>query len=100
MHLSGGLAGDPLLRLGAAVSGALSRHWPERRVAHVRSTDAFEELKDKYTELQAHCRFLEARLQTVATAANLLALENAALSGQALDEGKVRVLPRRGTHMP
>ncbi|MEU5108169.1 hypothetical protein AB0H07_38930 [Streptomyces sp. NPDC021354] len=71
-----------------------------KRAAHVQSTDAFEELKTKYTDLQAHCRFLEARLQTVATAANLLALENAALSGQALDEGKVRVLPRSRTNLP
>ncbi|MCL3999050.1 hypothetical protein [Streptomyces lavenduligriseus] len=59
-----------------------------------------EELKTKCTDLQAHCRFLEARLQTVATAANLLALENAALSGQAPDEGKVLALPRSRTHMP
>lgn len=61
---------------------------------------AFEDLKKKYTELQAHCRFLEARLQIVAAAANLLALENAALSGQDAEEAKVRIIPGRRIHMP
>ncbi|MFD9603836.1 hypothetical protein [Streptomyces sp. NPDC059970] len=43
---------------------------------------------------------LEARLQTIATAANLLALENAALSGRDTEDAKVRVIPRRRLHMP
>ena len=66
-----------------------------KRAAHLRSADAFEELKRKHAELQRHCRFLEARLQTYATAVNLLALENAALSGQEAEAAKVRVLPRQ-----
>lgn len=71
-----------------------------KRAAHAQSTDAFENLKKKHAELQAHCRFLEARLHTVATAANLLALENAALSGQDAENAKVRAIPRRRSHMP
>jgi hypothetical protein len=66
-----------------------------RRAAHLRSADAFEDLKQKHAELQKHCRFLEARLQTYATAINLLTSENAALSGQAVEGAKVRVLPRQ-----
>jgi hypothetical protein len=71
-----------------------------KRSAHVQSADAFEDLKKKHTDLQAHCRFLEARLRTVATAANLLALENAALSGRDAEDAKVRVIPRRRLHLP
>ncbi|WP_185124348.1 hypothetical protein [Streptomyces sp. TLI_185] len=70
-----------------------------KRAAHVQTTDTFEDLKKKYADLQAHCRFLEERLQTVATAGGLLALDNAALSGQDQHDAKVRVLPRR-QHLP
>lgn len=66
-----------------------------KRTAHLRSADAFEGLKQRHAELQSHCRFLEARLQTYATALNLLTLENAALSGQEAEAAKVRVLPRQ-----
>ncbi|MER7810361.1 hypothetical protein [Streptomyces sp900116325] len=66
----------------------------------VQSADAFEGLKKKYDDLQAHCRFLEARLQTIAAAANLLALENAALSGRDTEAAKVRVIPRSRSHLP
>ncbi|MFI6084244.1 hypothetical protein ACIBBB_25265 [Streptomyces sp. NPDC051217] len=52
-----------------------------RRTSNAQSTDAFEELKKKHQELQAHCRTLETRLQLYATTVNLLSLENAALSG-------------------
>ncbi|MFD4661506.1 hypothetical protein ACFWP2_38520 [Kitasatospora sp. NPDC058444] len=71
-----------------------------KRRSQARSADAFEELKIKHADLQAHCRELEARLNTYATALNLLALENAALSGQAADAAKVRVLPRQPGHLP
>ncbi|OEJ29055.1 hypothetical protein AS594_36245 [Streptomyces agglomeratus] len=59
--------------------------------------DAFEELKKKHKELQAHCRILETRLQLYATTLNLLSLENAALSGRDADAAKVRAMPQ---HMP
>jgi hypothetical protein len=71
-----------------------------KRAAHLSSADAFEDLKQKHAELQRHCRFLEARLQAYATAINLLALENAALSGQHGEAAKLRVLPRQRQHLP
>jgi hypothetical protein len=71
-----------------------------KRAAHIRSVDTFEELKKKHADLQAHCQFLEARLQTYATALSLLSLENAALSGRDADAAKVRVMPRQPQHMP
>ncbi|WP_433858473.1 hypothetical protein [Streptomyces kronopolitis] len=71
----------------------------EKRSAQVRSADAFEELKDKYTKLQAHCRFLESRNQTYATALNLLSLEYSAVTGRDAEAAVVRALPRR-RHLP
>jgi hypothetical protein len=71
-----------------------------KRSAHVRSVDAFEELKKQHKDLQAHCRFLEQRLQLYATSLNLLSLENAALSGRDAEAATVRVLPRQPQHMP
>ncbi|MEV0536200.1 hypothetical protein [Kitasatospora sp. NPDC050463] len=71
-----------------------------KRRTHLKSADAFEELKTKHADLQAHCRELEARVSTYATALNLLALENAALSGRDADAAKVRALPRRRDHLP
>ncbi|MGW2643060.1 hypothetical protein [Streptomyces sp. NPDC001348] len=62
--------------------------------------DAFEEMKKKHKELQAHCRTLETRLQLYATALNLLSLENAALSGRDAAAAKVRAMPRQPQHMP
>jgi len=70
-----------------------------RRPNAVGQAEAFEKLQKQHAELQAHCRFLEARLHTYATALNRLALENAALSGRDADAGKVRVLPRQ-TRLP
>ncbi|MGC0417798.1 hypothetical protein [Embleya sp. AB8] len=70
-----------------------------QRRSHVRPADAFEELKRKHIDLQAHCRFPEARLQNYATALNLMTLENAALSGRDAEAAKVRVMPPR-PHMP
>ncbi len=64
-----------------------------RRSAHLRSADTFEDLQRKHAELQEHCRFLEARLQTYATVLNLLAIENAALSGRDAEAGNLRFLP-------
>ena len=64
-----------------------------RRATHLRSADAFEDLRRKHAELQEHCRFLEARLQTYATVLNLLAMENAALHSKDTEAGKVRFLP-------
>ena len=66
-----------------------------KRSAHLRSADDFQNLQQAHAELQKRCRYLEARLQTYATALNLLALENAAQSGQAAEAAKVRVLPRQ-----
>lgn len=71
-----------------------------QRRSHVRSADAFEELKRKHADLQTHCRELEARLNLYATALNLLALENAALSGRDADAANVRVMPRRPRQLP
>ncbi|MFE6164941.1 hypothetical protein ACFQ7F_39205 [Streptomyces sp. NPDC056486] len=65
-----------------------------KRADHTRSADALGELKKKHTELQAHCRSLESRLQIYAAALNLLSLENAALSGRDVDAAKIRMLPR------
>ncbi|MER0445686.1 hypothetical protein ABR738_14145 [Streptomyces sp. Edi4] len=62
---------------------------------HVRSADAFEELKKKHSDLQAHCRFLEERVEIYAAALHLLTLENAALAGTEADAAKVRPIPRR-----
>ena len=64
-----------------------------RRATHLRAADAFEDLKRKHAELQEHCRYLEARLQTYATVVNLLAIENAALNGKDTEAGNVRFLP-------
>ncbi|OIJ85070.1 hypothetical protein BIV25_45025 [Streptomyces sp. MUSC 14] len=72
----------------------------EKRASHVRSADAHEELKKKHSDLQAHCRFLEERLQIYATALNLLSLEHAALSGRDAEAAKVRILPRQPRHLP
>ncbi|MFE3661102.1 hypothetical protein [Streptomyces sp. NPDC059165] len=66
-----------------------------KRADYSRSADAFGELKKKHAELQAHCRYLEARLQVYATALNLLSLEHAALTGRDADAAKIRTLPRR-----
>ncbi|MFJ1936300.1 hypothetical protein ACIOGZ_27015 [Kitasatospora sp. NPDC088160] len=71
-----------------------------KRGTQLRSVDAFEDLKTKHADLQAHCRFLEARLRTYASAINLLALENAALSGRDADAAKLRALPRQPRHLP
>ena len=71
-----------------------------KRAAHARSADAVEELQRKHADFQAHCRSLEQRLQIYATALNLLALENAALSGHDAEAAKVRVMPRRSPHTP
>ncbi|MDH6436431.1 hypothetical protein M2158_004971 [Streptomyces sp. SAI-144] len=71
-----------------------------KRTSNVHSSDAFEELKKKHKELQAHCRILEARLQLYATTLNLLSLENAALSDRDADAAKVRAMPRQPQHMP
>jgi hypothetical protein len=70
------------------------------RATQARSADAYEELKAKYTDLQAHCRFLEERLKTYATALNLLSLEHAAATGRDAEAAKVRTLPRRRQHTP
>lgn len=71
-----------------------------KRASHVRSSDAYEKLKKQHTDLQAHCRFLEERLQIYATALNLLSLEHAALSGRDAAAAKIRVLPRQSEHLP
>jgi hypothetical protein len=71
-----------------------------RYSAQIRSADAFDELKSRHAKLQRHCRLLESRLQIYATALNLLALENAALSGRDADAAKVRALPRRRDGLP
>lgn len=65
-----------------------------KRSPHVRSADAFEELKKEHADLQEDCQFLEARVQIYATALNLVCLENAAFSGREADAAKVRTLPR------
>jgi hypothetical protein len=64
-----------------------------KRATHLRSADAFEDLQRKHADLLEHCRILEARLQTYATAVNLLAMENAALRDEDTDVAKVRFLP-------
>jgi len=64
-----------------------------RRATHLRSADAFEDLQRKHAELQEHSRILEARLQTYANVLNLLAMENAALSGRDAEAGNLRFLP-------
>jgi hypothetical protein len=64
-----------------------------RRATHLRSADAIEDLRRKHADLQEHCRFLEARLQTYAAVLNMLAMENAALRDKDTDVGKVRFLP-------
>ncbi|MFF1715543.1 hypothetical protein [Streptomyces sp. NPDC058268] len=71
-----------------------------KRSSHARSADAFEELKKKHTDLQEHCRFLEARLQLYATALNLLSLEYAALCGREAETANVRALPLQSHHLP
>ncbi|MER6126865.1 hypothetical protein ABT173_30590 [Streptomyces sp. NPDC001795] len=70
------------------------------RASPVRSADAYEALKKQHAEVQAHCRFLEERLQIYATALNLLSLEHAALAGRDTEAAKVRVLPRQPQHLP
>jgi hypothetical protein len=60
--------------------------------AFSRKLSEHEQLKKKHAELRQHCADLEERLQVYAAAFNLLALENAALSGR--DAG-ARVLPIR-----
>ncbi|WP_030017974.1 hypothetical protein [Streptomyces monomycini] len=49
-----------------------------------------EKLKKKYADLRQHCADLEERLRVYAAAVNLLALENAALTGR---EPGARVIP-------
>ncbi|MFF2185092.1 hypothetical protein [Streptomyces sp. NPDC058155] len=71
-----------------------------KRASHVRSADAYEKLRKQHSTLQAHCRFLEERLQIYATALNLLSLEHAALSGHGAAAAKVRVLPRQSAYLP
>ncbi|MCC9706051.1 hypothetical protein E4N62_12750 [Streptomyces sp. MNU76] len=71
-----------------------------QRAADSQATDALTELQKKHAELQAHCRFLETRLHTYATVLNLLAHENAALSGQGAETTNVRALPRPSPHLP
>ncbi|MFF9076102.1 hypothetical protein ACF1A9_28000 [Streptomyces sp. NPDC014872] len=71
-----------------------------KRATLTRSRDAYDELKDKHSDLQARCRDLEERLQIYATAVNLLALENAALTGRHAEASKVRVLPRHRRPLP
>ncbi|MFE4960794.1 hypothetical protein ACFRCW_44530 [Streptomyces sp. NPDC056653] len=68
------------------------------RVTQARSTDAYEELKTKQTDLQAHCRFLEERLKAYAAALNLLSLEHAAVTGRDAEAAKVHTLPGRRQH--
>ncbi|MGW1024247.1 hypothetical protein ACWD4J_11110 [Streptomyces sp. NPDC002577] len=71
-----------------------------KRASQGRSADAYEKLKTQHMALQAHCRFLEERLQIYATALNLLSLEQAAQSGRDAAAAKVRVLPRQPEHLP
>ncbi|MBS2545531.1 hypothetical protein KGQ19_01475 [Catenulispora sp. NL8] len=72
-----------------------------RRSAALRSADEFEQLNRRHAELQAHCRFLQDRLDTYATALSLLAAENAALADRSNDAAKVQILPpRRPSHRP
>jgi hypothetical protein len=47
-----------------------------------RKLSEHEQLKRKYADLRQHCADLEERLQVYAAAINLLALENASLSGR------------------
>ncbi|MEV8403847.1 hypothetical protein ACFT9I_01230 [Streptomyces sp. NPDC057137] len=70
------------------------------RASHIRSADAYKTLRTQHTTLQAHCRFLEERLQIYATALNLMSLEHAALSGQGTATAKVHTLPRQPAHLP
>ncbi|MFE1408589.1 hypothetical protein ACFW5D_34380 [Streptomyces sp. NPDC058770] len=60
--------------------------------AFSRKLSEHEQLKKKYADLRQHCADLEERLQVYAAAINLLALENAALSGRDVD---ARVVPMR-----
>lgn len=60
--------------------------------AFSRTLSEHEQLKKRHAELRQHCADLEERLQVYAAAINLLALENATLSGR--DPG-ARVLPIR-----
>ncbi|MET7619991.1 hypothetical protein [Streptomyces sp. NPDC005408] len=50
--------------------------------AFAKSLTEYEQLKDRHTKPIKHCAELEERLQTYAAAINLLALENAARTGQ------------------
>lgn len=70
-----------------------------KRAAHVKDADAFEDLRRKHSDLQSHCRFLEARLQTYATALDQLHRENAALTARGDEAGKVRHIRQR-PHLP
>ncbi|MFC9455967.1 hypothetical protein [Streptomyces sp. NPDC056983] len=60
----------------------------KKRATHTRSAHAHAELKNKYTDLQAHCRQLEERLKIYATAVDLLAPENAAPTGHDTGRGR------------
>lgn len=71
-----------------------------KRITHVRGQDEHQELRKKYTELQAHARFLEERLQLYATAVNLLSLELRSVTAQEEDSARVRVMPRRPRRLP
>lgn len=63
------------------------------RHAHAQRLSEHDELKDKHATLIKHCAELEERLQNYASAINLLALENAALTAAATDASVIR-LPR------
>jgi AcrR family transcriptional regulator len=71
-----------------------------RRATVLRSAGELESLKTRYGQLLAHSQFLEARIEIYASALNLLAAENAALSDHTAEAAKVRPLPRRPSHMP
>ncbi|MBT2546058.1 hypothetical protein J7E99_36690 [Streptomyces sp. ISL-44] len=62
--------------------------------AFAKDLNDYDKLKKKHSKLVSHCAELEQRLQLYATAINLLALENAALTGRETDTAQVVALPR------
>ena len=60
--------------------------------AFSRRLSEHEQLKKRYADLRQHCADLEERLRVYAAAINLLALENASLSGRDVD---AHVVPMR-----
>lgn len=71
-----------------------------KQTRHVQDADAYDALQRKHADLQARVRFLEERLQIYATAINLMALENQAVTDQGADAAKIRTLPRRPRRLP